>query len=200
MAANVEYFYSEDTQRTYAVVMGKGILVLDGQKWTIHPTGGQHWDALHQKIYRDRRWIERLSSLARLQLPRLPDLSDIQPIDPSVEAGAGISVPASDLPHLATAVPEGTTAALSVVLFEDLWETQYGDGAFHYPRFALLDPGAVKRHAIPREGVKWHHRTMTVAHRNGRLSIPDFTLQLFDQCTLVALLTLANKQLETPPD
>ncbi len=194
-----EFFYDEQAERAYAVVLGKAILVLEGDRWEVHPAGGRRWDALHQKIYRDGRWIEALPRLAWLRYPRLPDLSAVQPIDPSLEAGAGAHLLAADLPHLAAAVPEGTTAALSVALIEDRWETRHGDGEFHYPRLALLDAAAVRRLTPPREGVRWHCRQMTIAHHGGQLTIPDFALARYDQCTLAGLLKLAEAQLAAPP-
>ena len=108
--------------------------VTAGSVWKWIPRGSEHWDAVHQKIYRNFR-ATRLEPAAIAALPPLPDDTS-EPPPPAVIK----ELPCSDCPALTSYLREKTppTIQLFAVLGEDTYESSLGDGEFHYLKRASV--------------------------------------------------------------
>lgn len=146
--AALELFETDDgTVVAFADGAGGGLLVFRaGSGWSAAPRGGTVWDAYHQLVFRQHR-AARLApeDLARRGIPLPP--TDRIAATPAVEWRDGFaarldlrSVPATVLDVLSS--HPGREASVHLVLFEDLYETAFGDGRFLYPEAAFWDDAA----------------------------------------------------------
>ncbi len=126
---------------------GGGLLVFRaGSGWSVLPRGGTDWDAYHQLVHRQHR-AARLApeDLARRGIPAPP--TDRLAATPAVAWRDGFAarldlrdVPAPVLGELRSRPRR--EASVHLVLFEDLYETAFGDGRFLYPEAAFWDDAA----------------------------------------------------------
>src|ERR1700730_11489124 len=138
----ISYYEDDEAQIVYACLGDTGfdgILrirspVTAQSVWEWIPRGSEHWDAVHQKIYRNFR-ATKLEPAAIAAMPPLPaDTSEPPP--PTVIK----ELPCSDYPALTSFLREKTppTIQLFAVLGEDTYESSFGDGEFHYLEPASL--------------------------------------------------------------
>jgi hypothetical protein len=137
----ISYYEDDEAEIIYACLgemARKGILRIwspvTGQSWEWIPRDSEHWDAVHQKIYRNFR-ATKLEPAAIAALPPLPDDTSEPPPPPVIKA-----LPCSDYPALTNYLREKTppTAKLFAVLGQDTYESSMGDGEFHYLERASL--------------------------------------------------------------
>lgn len=120
---------------------GAGLLIWRGaQGWEFHEPGSLAWDGQHQSIYRNSRGtpIDEAALVAR-GIP-WPDAAaypktsrqwkdnfvSALPMSPALESALG-------------ALAGGATLPVHLILFEDRYETSFGDGKFLYPYAAFWD-------------------------------------------------------------
>jgi hypothetical protein len=196
----VQYFKDFDTDTVYASVgpMGGNALFrlrepLSGKtKWEFLVPNSPAWDWVHQRIYRNPHVYkvsldELPASLAPLpEIPRgpFPDWSEYflpeQPIH------------ASKYPSVARLLKSRSeeTVTVFVVLFEDKYETAFGDGEFHDFRDAFLTKADAQNY-MDQNRSKWeqfHLRTMSIKLHHEVIEFPDFRLELYDHCRVEEVL------------
>lgn len=144
----LELYETDDgTVVAFADGAERGLLVFRaGSGWSVFPRGGTDWDAYHQLVHRQHR-ATRLTreDLAQRGIPLPP--TDRIAATPAVAWQDGFaarldfrSVPATVLEEVRSR--PGGEASVHLVLFEDLYETAFGDGRFLYPETAFWDEAA----------------------------------------------------------
>ena len=119
-----------------------GVFVLrEPDQWIFHPADTVIWDSLHQQVYRngraDRKSEKELLASGR---PAPPGAAPSTPAKPA-HWGADFKseVPFDSVPQAVRdrllKSQEATTVYL--VLFEDEYETSFGDGKYLYPKAAF---------------------------------------------------------------
>lgn len=109
--------------------------------WTFHPAGSVVWDSFHQGVYRNHR-ATRLTSadLERRRIPPPPadQYSGVPAVAWRDQFNAEIALSAVP-PGILDRLREDGTRQRSVylVLYEDVYETAFGDGCFWYPQAAF---------------------------------------------------------------
>ncbi|MBI2753730.1 MAG: hypothetical protein HYX46_09505 [Betaproteobacteria bacterium] len=109
--------------------------------WTFHPAGSVIWDSFHQGVYRNYK-ADRLTSedLERRGIP--PPPADQYSGAPAVawKDQFNAEIPLSAVPPgILDRLKEDASRERSVylVLYEDVYETAFGDGCFLYPQAAF---------------------------------------------------------------
>ncbi len=137
--------YETDSEVVVAFLVSGGsggLLRYDGRSgWTFHPAGSLVWDSFHQGVYRNHR-ASRLTSedLERRGIP--PPPADRYSGAPAVawkdQFNAEMSLSAVP-PGILDRLTEDASRERSVylVLYEDVYETAFGDGCFLYPQAAF---------------------------------------------------------------
>jgi hypothetical protein len=89
-----------------------------------------------------------------------------------------------------------------LVLLEDLYESNYGDGVFHYPEAAFIGYSDVEEYIAAcqeadesREWHQYHVRRVQVRLQNGTLDCPEMEHKLYDHFGTRDTLRLVEKQL-----
>ena len=116
-------------------------------KWEFIDPRGIRWDAVHQRIYRNGR----ADKVSKEDLP-----ANFPPPPDSIPPEAMNLPPLpKEAPLLAETYPSvrkylGTfqnhSVEIYVVLFEDLYESELGDGKFHYPDCIFLDEATAQEY------------------------------------------------------
>jgi len=120
-----------------------GVLILrDGDRWDFFGEGSAEWDDWHQGVYRNGR-AARLSPAALaargIALPAL-DTYRRQPPGQWTDRFP-IEMPAGDAPGAVRTRVAAGPLTVHLILFEDRYETSFGDGKFLYPEAAFEDAG-----------------------------------------------------------
>jgi len=208
-----EYFKDFDTDAVYACVGPMGATAMfrlrksaaGEPEWEFLVPESPTWDSVHQRLYFDRRWVETVNPD---ELPEpLPPLPEIPPgpfPHPTEYYKPKRMIEASEYPSVAAFLKaqSNETATVIVVLFEDIYETNLGDGEFHYFRDAFLTREDAQRYMDrdPDKGERFHLRTMSLHLESGALSSPDFKIELFDHYTVEAVLKALEARLQGERD
>ena len=130
-------------------------------KWVFLATNGAHWDAVHQRVYRNYRAdrIERENLPTSLPPPPTevpPEIMNPPPPPPEKPIRTADFPAVSEYLH---ACPGHGTAAIHLVLLEDTYESAHGDGEFHYPEAAFFELEDAKTYEGDKSGgYKYHIR------------------------------------------
>jgi hypothetical protein len=167
-------------------------------KWEfIHPRSVR-WDAVHQRIYRNGR----ADKISREDLP-----ANFPPPPDSIPPEA-INLPPlpKQAPLLAETYPavakhlstlENKSVEIYVVLVEDLYESEVGDGKFHYPDCIFLDEATAQEYCSKNKNDNDDYHL-----RKCRLTLDDAAIlceifkQSFDHIGGLEVLKLMNEKLD----
>ena len=123
-------------------IMGSdGLLIWRGGKgWEFHAPNSRAWDAQHQGTYRNSRSTPIGEAALRARGIPWPDpaaysSTSLQWKDNFASAVASSAVHESALVILA----DGAVHSVHLILYEDRYETAFGDGKFLYPHAAFWD-------------------------------------------------------------
>ena len=171
-------------------------------KWEFIDPRGIRWDAVHQRIYRNGR----ADKVSKEDLP-----ANFPPPPDSIPPEA-INLPPlpKETPLLAETYPAVTeylgtfqnhSVEIYVVLFEDLYESELGDGKFHYPDCIFLDEATAEAYCnkSKTENDAYHLRKCRIKV-HGLAILCELSLQSFDHVTdrqVLKLLTEKLSQLST---
>jgi len=202
----VEYLRDFDTDAVYACVGPMGVTAmfrlrksLAGEpEWEFLVPESPTWDRVHQRLYRDRRWVETVD-LQELPAP-LPPLPEIprgpfpHPKEYFMPEGP-LSV--LEYPSVTELLKTRSEVVVFVVLSEDAYETALGDGEFHCFQDVFLHSADAQRHIGQDQGseTRFHLRTMTIKLDSGALGFPDFKAELFDRYTVKEVLNALEARL-----
>jgi len=133
--------YETDSEVVVAFLSGGVLRFHPGSGWTFHPAGSVAWDSFHQGVYRNHKG-NRLTSeeLERRGIP--PPPADQYRGAPAVawKDQFNAELPFSAVPsRVLERLKEDGSPGRSVylVLYEDVYETAFGDGCFLYPQAAF---------------------------------------------------------------
>jgi hypothetical protein len=187
---DVKYYRSIDSDAVYACVgpmAGDALFVLrqpPAGEWEFLVPNSPAWDAAHQGIYRNSR-VTAVKPDFAAALPPLPEI----PRGPFPEWKEHFlpakPIRAAKYPSVAGFVARASaaTATLFVVLYEDGYETAFGDGEFHYFKDVFVVREDAERLMDQKHG-EWerlHLRSMTVKLDQGAFAFPELDLRLFDR-------------------
>jgi hypothetical protein len=199
----VSYYEDDEAEIVYACLgemAREGILRIrrpaTGQSWEWISRGSEHWDAVHQKIYRNFG-ATRLESPAIAGLPPLPDDTVEPPPPPIIK-----ELPCTDYPALTSYLRERAppAAELFAVLGEDTYESSQGDGEFHYLERASVSrtEGEARQYIAEAESAsdsgysRYHVRHFQVI-LNEHLIRCDLQKEIFDQWKVPETLAAAEE-------
>jgi len=144
-------FEAFDTVEDIVVVflgpMGaEGVLVhRGGEAWEFFGPGTVEWDGWHQGVYRNFRASRLGADELRRRGIALPALDAYRSRPPGQWTDRfPVEMPAGEAPRQVLARLTAGALAVHVILFEDRYETSFGDGKFLYPEAAFEDPAAAE--------------------------------------------------------
>jgi len=197
----IAYYSDDDEDFIYACLGRKGFggmlrihtPVSAVSRWEWVRRGTEHWDALHQKIYRNFR-ATRLEADDLAVLPPLPD-AESEPL----RFHSLTSFPKTTYPQLASflSTQDHATAKFTLVLGEDAYETSCADGEFHYLEYLGETPQdaqdyIAKQKQLPDAGYsRYYVRTLSVQLAEAMIH-GELQKELFDQCDLAKALKSAE--------
>lgn len=171
-------------------------------KWEFLPTNGSHWDAVHQRIYRNFRADRIEKDQLPPSLPPPPSeippevINPLPPPPPEPISTEAFPIVAE---YLHGCAGRGT-AAIHLVLYEDTYESLNGDGEFHYPEIVFLDLEAARNYAGDNSGCyKYHVRPGVIWLENDTIGY-EVPRRIFDHFSGEEVLRLVTKAIEQASD
>ncbi|MBP7077736.1 MAG: hypothetical protein KBB11_11870 [Bacteroidales bacterium] len=141
----ITYFYNDSFLFLAAINDGtSGFFVLftnePDPKWKFIIPGSERWDAYHQNIYYTHHDYEPCPDEISRNLPPLPEV----PEHTHMKWGDNFPVQklhCSDYPFISAQISETGLNTLQywIVLYEDLYESKFGDGTFLYFKGAVYE-------------------------------------------------------------
>lgn len=194
-------------------VMGsRGMLIFrpSGQ-WEYTPCGSIIWDDCHQQVYRNHRGDALSEQDLKDRGIRPPSAEELQYGSHGVrwEDNFSSSIPCSDVPHRVItrlkAAPQGQ-AAVYLILYEDCYETGFGDGRFLYPKAAFwLEKDAVEEMARldaeeggsgQKENYRYYLKEIAISmDRTGKSIGADLNIEAYEHYSLEEILRLLPDKL-----
>jgi len=167
-------------------------------KWEFIDPRGIRWDAVHQRIYRNGR----ADKVSKEDLP-----ANFPPPPDSIPPEA-INLPPlpKEAPLLAETYPTVTkylgtfqnhSVEIYAVLIEDLYESDHGDGEFHYPDSIFIDEATAQEYCnkSKTEYDTYHLRKCRVK-LDGVSIFCELSLQSFDHLSGREVLKLMTEMLD----
>lgn len=203
----VEYFRHEECIRAFVGVLGdRGVFVLPegGSSWTYHPANSLMWDSAHQAAYRNSK-SDRLDEKETRGLPRLPATPEVA----SIPWSANFALTKSELLRSRVLVQwvagqAGGEAAVHYLLWEDSYESMFGDGVFRYLHEVFLSEAESRAYldapARAETRSQYHPRTLRLTLRERELVLSEFSPQTFDHAGADEVLTAMVRKLSEQPD
>lgn len=167
-------------------------------KWKFLATNGVHWDAVHQRVFRNFRAdrIEKENLPTSLPPPPTevpPEIMNPPPPPPEKPIRTEDFPVVSEYLH---ACPGRGTAAIHLVLFEDTYESAHGDGEFHYPEAAFFELEDAKTYEGDKSGgYKYHIRPGVIWLDQDTIGC-EVPARLFDHFSGEDVLRLVTKAIE----
>lgn len=133
----IEYYYDNDTYVASIDRGSNGFFVRHGTdpavRWDFVVPGSTRWDSLHQNIYYAHHDYDFCPQETVDTLPAVPPVPDFERIKWEDNFIPQEKFFIKDYPYLVKKLTENKGAmTFWFVLNEDLYETLYGDGEFHY--------------------------------------------------------------------
>lgn len=189
----IAYYRNFDSEALYACV---GPFALQGlfrfgrsskgeAEWVFLVPGSPEWDSVHQSIYLN----PRVESVQPAELPAgTPPVPEAPPgpyPKPESHYLPARPVRATEYPAVAALVESqaGQPLRVHVTLSEDLYETRFGDGEFHYldDVFLSREEATLSADSQDQELSRVHLREISIAIRDGCFDFPLFDHRLFDR-------------------
>jgi hypothetical protein len=200
----VNYFRDIESDAIYACVgpMGGNAifrLMAGDTQWEFLVPNSPTWDAAHQCIYRNFRvegirldaFPAPLPALPKIPHDLFPDWRDYFLPKRPIRAWRYRTV------AKLLKARDQETVTVFVVLDEDIYETAFGDGEFHYFRDVFLTRDDAQRYMDQNQS-EWHRfhlRTMAIQLEHKVLVFPDFQPELFDHYEVKKVLTALEARL-----
>ncbi len=185
----------------------RGLFRLDSRArvWTYHPANDKVWDSCHQETYANYK-SRRLDAdeIGRLPpLPPVPAVTSVRWEDNFALQRHGL-LQDRGLVRWVSGAPGGSVPVW-YVLYEDPYESSFGDGTFRYLQDVFVTRDAAQAWIDSKEakdsGMKHHLRSLKlvwhVAGAGGAVELAEFSPQLFDQAKADEILEALKKKLPT---
>ena len=200
--SEIEYYDDWSDSGNYFVCIDRHyIFAANGEDtvphWKLLNSDYAHWDAVHQRIYRQFR-------LSRIKKEDLPPHLPPPPEGIPPEALSPPSSPPSKL-HLAQDYPVlnkhlrqcgGGVVKLFLVLFEDTYESLLGDGEFHYPETIFFNYESAVAFEVAKKDQRAYHIRPGVMWLDGDTIKCEVPGKLFDHFSDEEVLSMANAKIE----
>ena len=200
---DIEYYDdSWDSNCFFVCIDGYYIFAADRKskfpKWEFIDPRGIRWDAVHQRIYRNGR----ADKISKEELPaNFPSPPDSIPPEAIQLPPLPIEAPlfAKSYPTVTKFLTtfEDQSVEVYVVLVEDLYESEFGDGKFHYPDSIFLNEANAQEYCnnLKTDNDAYHHRKCRIM-LDGSAILCELSLQSFDHITSRDLLKLMTEKLD----
>ena len=200
---NIEYYDDSWDSSCFFVCIDKYYIFAADRKskspkWEFIDPRGIRWDAVHQRIYRNGRSDKISKEDLPANFPPPPDSIPPEAINlPPLPKQAPLfaeTYPAV-AKHLSTF--ENKSVEIYVVLVEDLYESELGDGKFHYPDCIFLDEATAQEYCSKNKNDNNDYHL-----RKCRLKLDDAAIlceifkQSFDHIGGWQVLKLMNEKLD----
>ncbi len=206
--------YETDSEVVVAFLSDGLLRFHPGSGWTFHPAGSVAWDSFHQGVYRNPK-ANRLTSedLERRGIP--PPPADQYRGAPAVAWKDQFN---AELPL--SAVPPGILDRLKehgsretsvyLVLYEDVYETAFGDGCYLYPQAAFwseqeaqsfLQLCLKKESERPKDEVGYKYRLKEIRFRTdetGQKLSADLNIETYEHYSVDDVVRLLADKAENP--
>ncbi|WP_194266300.1 hypothetical protein [Dechloromonas sp. H13] len=163
-------------------------------QWKLLNNNYNHWDAVHQRIYRNFRPDKINKEDLPPNLPPPPESIPPEAVNPPPPPPPKPLL-AKDYQHLAghLAQLEGQSIVIYLILYEDTYESSFGDGEFHYPDRLYFDRSAAKEFmgSDHQALMKYHLREGTI-HLTDGVFYCQIANKLFDHFSYAEVLSMAN--------
>ena len=214
LSAQEPEFYDLDGM----VVLFKGVMGSRGMlifrpsgQWEYTPCGSIIWDDCHQQVYRNHRGDTLSEQDLKDRGIRPPSAEELQYGSHGVrwEDNFSSSIPSSKAPpRILTrlkAAPQGQ-AIVYLILYEDCYETNFGDGRFLYPKAAFwLEKDAVEEMARldaeeggsgQKENYRYYLKEIAISmDRTGKSIGADLNIEAYEHYSLEEILRLLPDKL-----
>jgi hypothetical protein len=198
-AYNIEYYNDHWDSDNFFVCFDRYHIFVANRneapsQWRMLIPESDDWDAVHQRIYRNFRSqrIERMDLPSNLPPP--PELLPPEALRPTPSPSLA--------PILAECYPalrryllqgEGNSQDIFLVLSEDTYESQFGDGKFHYPTELFFDRTSLNNflNLEPEQYTAYHVRKGMLRLNDGVLDL-QLPPKLFDHFTADKVLAMAD--------
>ena len=152
--------------------------------WEFLVPDSPRWDSFHQ-------WVFRACRVDRVEADALPEaLREVPPTPPGpYPAPESYVLPVTPL-RASAALAARVPLTVYVVLLEDVYETRYGDGRFHYLESVHVDHAVAQQRARAATSA-WraaYVRQVQIDVHDGVVTFPGFARQPYDQHTPEAVL------------
>jgi hypothetical protein len=199
----IEYYDDEQSTGKFFVCLNRYHIFEanredDLPEWKMLVPESEPWSAVHQRIYRNFRAKKVNREDLPLHLPPPPDSLSPDILNP-LPVSPTKSIAASAYPSLAKhlAKIEGNSLMAFLILSEDLYESQLGDGVFHYPEQIFFDESSETefRNADHDEYTRYHVRQGAINLCDGILDV-QIQPMMFDHFSVEKVLSMANAKIE----
>lgn len=167
-------------------------------KWEFLPTDSAHWDAVHQRVYRNFR-------ADRIEKDQLPPSLPPPPTEVPLEVMSPPPPPppkpihTEDFPVVAEYLHSCSgrgTAAFHLVLCEDRYESACGDGEFHYPEIVFFDLKDAENYEGDKSGAYKYHIRPGVIWLDQDVIGYEVPVRMFDHFSGENVLRLVSEAIE----
>ena len=200
---NIEYYDDSWDSSCFFVCIDKYYIFAADRKskspkWEFIDPRGIRWDAVHQRIYRNGRSDKISKEDLPANFPPPPDSIPPEAINlPPLPKQAPLL--AETYPAVAKYLStfENKSVEIYVVLVEDLYESELGDGKFHYPDCIFLDEATAQEYCSKNKNDNNDYHL-----RKCRLKLDDAAIlceifkQSFDHIGGWQVLKLMNEKLD----
>jgi hypothetical protein len=204
---DITYFKDFDADILYACIgpMGGGGMFrlrdAPHAAWEFLVPESPDWDAIHQMIFRNHR----VTSISVENLPAgMPNIPEVPPGPfPEWTEYFAPKVKVRESEYTAVArlfkIRPGVVVSVFVVLFEDQYESAFGDGVFHYFQDVFLTREEaetfIERNA--KEWTQYHLRTISISITNEVFDFPDWKLERYDRYDVMEVLKVIEARLRS---
>jgi hypothetical protein len=190
----ISFYRCDDTSNVYALdglghsgIFMKRSTELDDGEWRFIAPYSASWDFQHQKIFRQHRASEFEPLAQDFSLPDLPEFPDPPPEGWKEYFREKAHARVSTYPQLFSSLSNNTQrrVTVNVLLYEDRYESMFGDGKFHDFAGAFIDREAFldrkeERETQAGESNTYHARDFTLEWDDDFCFSNNFEVKTFD--------------------
>ena len=169
----------------------------ESPKWELIDPRGIRWDAVHQRIYRNGRADKISKAELPANFPPPPDSIPPEAINlPPLPKEAQLLAETYPAVTKYLGTLENKSFEIYVVLIEDLYESELGDGKFHYLDSIFIDQASAEEYCTKsKTDTDAYHLRKCRVKLDGAVILCQLSKQPFDHLSGWEVLKLMNDKL-----